>query len=119
MNKKLNWHDLNYIYIYIYLYHNTNNNIIVIPLGRESVLLKEIMPSIEVTLNLKSTIDRYFNKLEIKKDCRLREAVEYESKIFKRGHAYYEFTHEKESISEDKELIFMNKVVNLLIHYVY
>ena len=94
------------------------NIIIIIPLDRESILLKEIMPSIEATLNLKPIVDRSFNKLEIKKDCKLKEAVEYESKLFKRGHAYYEFTHKMEHVSEDKELIFMNKVINLLVHYV-
>ena len=32
------------------------------------------------------------------------------SSWFKRGCAYYEFTHKKENVLEDKEIIFMNKV---------
>ena len=37
----------------------------------------------------------------------LRECVKKKINKFQRGCAYYEFTHEVESISENKELIFM------------
>ena len=55
---------------------------------------------------------RIFEKLEITQDCALRETIGIYSNTFKRGRAYYEFTHERENISEDKELIFMDKVNN-------
>ena len=55
-------------------------------------------------------IDRKFEKLDVRKNCTLRETIESSNKNFKRGWAYYEFIHDKENISEDKELIFMNKV---------
>lgn len=74
-----------------------------------SLQLPSIMPSVEVKLKLKLT-KRGFEKLDIKKNCTLREAIKSSNKMFKRGQAYYEFIHEKENISEDKELIFMNKV---------
>jgi hypothetical protein len=37
----------------------------------------------------------------------LRQCVESNIRIFRRDCAFYEFTHEMERISEDKELIFM------------
>ena len=74
--------------------------------------MRSIIPTVEVKLKLKLITDRSFKKLDIEQnDSSLREAIEYTgSKKFKRGHAYYEFIHDKENISEDKELIFMNKV---------
>ena len=58
-----------------------------------------VMSSIEDKMKLKPIIGRNFRKVEVKKDCKLREAIEYDKNklIFKRGHAYYEFTHEKET----------------------
>ena len=61
-------------------------------------------------LKLEFITNRVFEKLDIKKNCTVREAIESSNKKFKRGRAYYEFIHEKEKISDDKELIFMNKV---------
>ena len=74
------------------------------------------MPSIEVKLKLELIPDKTFEKLEIKNSCKLREAVEYSKKTFKRGRAYYEFIHDIENISEDKKLILMKKVgtINVL-----
>ena len=69
-----------------------------------------IIPSLEVKLKLELITNRSFEKLDIKTNCKLREAIEYGNKKFERGRAYYEFIHDKENISEDKELIFMNKV---------
>ena len=71
-----------------------------------------IIVPIEVKLKLEPLVGRNFVKIDIEKDCTLREAIEYHPKKlkFKRGHAYYEFFHEKENVSEDKELIFINKV---------
>lgn len=70
-----------------------------------------ILP-IEVKLKLEPLVGRSFMKIDIEKDCTLWEAIEYHPKNlkFKRGHAYYEFVHGKENVSEDKELIFINKV---------
>ena len=72
--------------------------------------MPSILPSLEVKLKLELITDRSFEKLDIKNNCKLREAIEYSNKKFKRGRAYYEFIHDKENISEDKELVFMNKV---------
>ena len=72
--------------------------------------MPSIMPSVEVKLKLELITNRKFDKLDIKKNCTLREAIESSNKKFKRGRAYYEFIHKYENISEDKELIFMNKV---------
>ena len=66
--------------------------------------------SIEERLKLEKTTDRKFTKLPIKKDGKLREAIDNYNKAFKRGHAYYEFTHKKENISVDRELIFFDEV---------
>ena len=68
------------------------------------------MPNLEDKMKLEWITDRSFEKLDVKKDCKLREAIDCYNKKFKRGRAYYEFVHDKENISEDKELIFMNKV---------
>ena len=72
--------------------------------------MPSIVPSLEVKLKLQLIKDRRVEKLDIKENCKLREAIEYRNKKFKRGHTYYEFVHDQENISEDKELIFMNKV---------
>ena len=70
-----------------------------------------IISSNVAKLKLKPITDRSFKKVKIGKDCKLRDFIEYEMSLkFKRGHAYYEFIHEKENISEDRELIFMDKV---------
>ena len=69
-----------------------------------------IIPTIAERLKLKPIEGRNFRKEEIKKDCKLREIFENEAKAFKRGHAYYEFIHERENVSGDKEIIFMNEV---------
>lgn len=76
------------------------------------------MPNIEVTLKLEKIDGRKFIELEIEEDCKLRDAVELKLRLkFKRGHSYYQFAHEKENISRDKELIFMNKVNNVKVYY--
>lgn len=79
----------------------------------ERVRLKDIIsPSVKERLKLQLIQGRKFKKIEIEKNCELREAIEYDPKKLKfmQGHAYYEFKHAKENISEDKELIFMSKV---------
>jgi hypothetical protein len=56
--------------------------------------------------------DRIFKKHTVLKNCKLRDAIAFEMKAtFKQGHAYYEFTHGIENISEEKELIFMKEVI--------
>ena len=45
-------------------------------------------------------------------DCELREYVENKLKLeFKRGCVFYEFVHDFEDISEDKEVILCEKVI--------
>ena len=74
------------------------------------------MPSIEDTLKLEEIEERKFRMLKIQKDCKLRDAVEMDLKLkFKQGHAYYQFVHEKENVSRDRELIFVNKVYKVIV----
>ena len=68
--------------------------------------------SIEVELNLLDISRDRFKLYTIENSCKLREATPFKDiGCFKRGYAYYEFKHEKENISEDKEIILMHKVV--------
>ena len=53
---------------------------------------------------------------EVNHHCELRDFVESELKLeFKRGCAFYEFVHNFEDISEDKQLVFKDKVSNFLL----
>ena len=70
----------------------------------------QICSSIEAQLKLKLITRRKFYVLDVKENCKLREAVERSKKTFVRGRTYYEFINGKENVSEDKELIFMNKI---------
>ena len=71
--------------------------------------MKEV--SIIDKLKLEPITERKFRKHTMENSCSLRDAVEYKlTADFKRGRAYYEFAHKKENISEDKEVIFMDKV---------
>ena len=72
--------------------------------------MSDIIPSVKDKLKLKLITDRKFAAINVNKNCKLREAIESSKKQFKRGQAYYEFINDKENISEDKELIFINKV---------
>jgi hypothetical protein len=49
-------------------------------------------------------------KYEVDADCSLKEFIEKQQQIFKRGHAFYEFTNEIESITEDQQLILLEIV---------
>ena len=71
-----------------------------------------VLPSAGDMLKLELITNRKFEELEVEKNGTLREAVERmrSYRTFKRGRAYYEFINVKENITEDKELIFMNKV---------
>ena len=51
---------------------------------------------------------------DIDKDCSLKEFVEEKGLTYKKGCAFYEFTNDVESISEDKEIIFMSNVSRTL-----
>ena len=62
------------------------------------------------TVALYPVIKGRFEQYEVKKDCQLREFVEAKELEFRRGSAFYKFTHEVESIYEDKELIFREEV---------
>ena len=62
-------------------------------------------------INLELITDRKFRKHTVQSSCNLRDAIKFQLKVpFKRGHAYYEFTHDIENISKNKELIFMEKL---------
>lgn len=54
-------------------------------------------------------------KYEVDTDCSLKQLIEKQEQIFKRGHAFYEFTNEAESITEDQQLIFWEIVYLLLL----
>ena len=52
-----------------------------------------------------------FEILKVEEDCELREFVETKcGLVFKRGCAFFEFTHEIEDIPETKEVVLMKKV---------
>ena len=53
---------------------------------------------------------RWIEFFDVDEDCSLKEFVEKKGLIYKKGHAFYEFTNSVESISDDKELIFMSNV---------
>ena len=53
-----------------------------------------------------------FEVLDVNEDCELREFIERSGRPFKRGCALYQFTHEIEDISDDKEIVLMKKVVS-------
>ena len=44
-------------------------------------------------------------KYVVETDCSLTQRIEKQEQVFKRGHAFYEFTNEVESITEDQQLI--------------
>lgn len=69
---------------------------------------------IERQLNLQEISQDRFKLHTIESSCRLRDAAAVkDAGNFKRGYAYYEFFHEKENISEGKEIILMREVVFL------
>ena len=44
-------------------------------------------------------------KYEVETDCSLKQLIEKQKQIFKRGYAFYEFTNEIECTTEDQQLI--------------
>ena len=73
------------------------------------------MDSIEIQtkkqLKLKLNTDRKFEMHPIEQNCELREFVRKQLNVeFRKGHAFYELTNEKEDIPEDKELILLYEV---------
>ena len=57
--------------------------------------------------------ERWIKLYEVTQDTSLKEFIEGEGLIFKRGCAFYEFTHSVESImaESDKEFLFVPKVI--------
>ena len=81
----------------------------------EYIGLKETSIIDQLKLEPISDSDRKFRKHTVQSNCSLKEAIDFQMKApFKWGHAYYEFTHDVENISKDKELVFMDKVTLLL-----
>ena len=72
--------------------------------------MRSIMPSVKEKLELKPITGRKFDEINVKKNGKLREAIESNNKKFERGRAYYEFINKKENISEDQKFIFIDKV---------
>ena len=67
-------------------------------------------------LNLKEITDRTFRYHKVYKGCSLREAVKHQLDVeFKEGHAFCEFLHEEEEITEENEIIFWHKVIMYII----
>ena len=62
--------------------------------------------SIRQELQLTLVQEGRFESYNVNNDCQLRDFLPNNLK-FRRGCAYYEFEHEVEHISEDKQLIFM------------
>ena len=59
--------------------------------------MPNIMPSVEAKLKLELITNRKFDKLDVKENCKLREAIEPSRMTFVRGRAYYEFINGKEN----------------------
>ena len=53
--------------------------------------------------------ERFIIKYTVEKNCQLKKFLKSLKLAYRKGCVYYEFIH-KETISEDKELIFMHKV---------
>ena len=53
---------------------------------------------------------RLIELFDVDEDCSLKEFVEKKGLVYKKGHVFYEFTNSVESISKEKEMIFMTKV---------
>ena len=51
-------------------------------------------------------------KYKVNSDCSIKEFIERQESIFKRGCAFYEFKNEVECISEDQQLILYENVCN-------
>lgn len=64
---------------------------------------------------------REIEKLAVKVDCSLIELIEETHKRkFRPGCAFFEFTHQQEDISEDKEIIIMStKVYCFMVGYAF
>lgn len=58
-----------------------------------------------------------FKILRVHKDCELKEFVESNDLVFKRGCAFYEFTHEVENISANQKIVLMNDKVHMKVIY--
>jgi AAA+ ATPase superfamily predicted ATPase len=58
-------------------------------------------------------------KYEVEADYSLKKLIEKKNQIFKRGHAFYEFTNEIESITEDQQLILWEIVYTIVYHYIH
>ena len=63
-------------------------------------------------LKLEPINNRTFRRHTVWSNCSLKDAIDFKMKfLFKRGHAYYEFIHDIENISKEKELIFMKVII--------
>ena len=70
---------------------------------------------ITAQLNLQPVDKNRFDICKVTKDCELREFVEERKLEFKRGRVFYEFEHDFEYIADDKRLLLMNKVSDILL----
>ena len=58
------------------------------------------------------------SKYDVPSECSLKEFIEEQRLIFKRGRAFYEFKNETESITEDQQLILLEIVcLTLFVSY--
>ena len=62
---------------------------------------------IKEELKLSEVDSGCFEFFEVVKDCQLREFLFDINHKFEAGYVYYEFQHEVEHVSEDKQLVFM------------
>ena len=80
-----------------------------VPLDTKSY--KPTIDGIKKQWKLKDVSTDRFRMFEFRRNYELKEFIEKEQQHeFKRGHAFYEFRDEFESIPEHKEVIFMHKV---------
>ena len=68
-------------------------------------------------LKLSEITKRKFRCHTVYMTCSLKEVLKHQLNIteFKQGCTFYEFIHKVENITDDKEIIFMHKVVKILI----
>ena len=112
-------YDIVYIPVAL-LKYDTQSGTIHSPKDIERISMKDIgSDSTEVLdidqLDLQRIQHWILAEHEVSHDCELRDFVESEVKLeFKRGCAFYEFVHDFEDISEDKQLIYKDKVSKFL-----
>ena len=103
--------------LYYEYYHNNNILLLYNTLSgavaqREYHELQQISIIDRIKLERINENDQKLRQHRVQSNCSLRDAIEFQlNATFIRGHVYYEFIHDIENVSKDKELIFVEKVI--------